>query len=98
MCLCPNLFLQGHQSHRCLLKGAQRESCRLFYLGQNEDCSLGDSPSDSPESLLQRGSGARSRYKILVKGEFDAIKPLFYKRLSASQEELMSSRRGLVLF
>jgi len=28
-----------------------------FYLGQNEDCSLGDSTSDSSERLLQRGSG-----------------------------------------
>ena len=98
MCLRPDLFLQGHQSHRRLLKDAQRESCKLFHLGQNEDCSLGDSPSDSSESLLQRDSAGRSICKILVKGEFDAIKPLFYKRLSASQEELMSSRRGLVLF
>ena len=30
------------------LKGA-------FYLGQNEDCGLGDSTSDSSEKLLQRG-------------------------------------------
>ena len=28
-----------------------------FYLGQNEDCSLGDSTSDSSETLRQRGSG-----------------------------------------
>ena len=28
-----------------------------FYLGQNEDCSLGDSTSDSSEKLLQRGRG-----------------------------------------
>ena len=50
-----------------------------FSLGQNEDCSLRDSPSDSPESLLQRGSGARSMYKILVKEEFSTIKHSFYK-------------------
>ena len=39
-----------------------------FYLGQNEDCSLGDSTSDSSERLLWRGSGGRSIYMILVKG------------------------------
>ena len=30
------------------------------------------------EKLLQRGSGRRSIYKILVKGEFIAIKYSFY--------------------
>ena len=49
----------------------------LFYLGQNENCSLGDcSTSASSEELYQRGSGARSTYKMLVKGEFSAIKHL----------------------
>ena len=41
-----------------------------FYLGQNEDCSPGDSTADSSERLLQRGSGGRSIHTILVKGEF----------------------------
>ena len=66
-----------------------------FYLGQNEDCSLGDSTS---ERLLQRGSGGRSIYKVFEKGEFKAIKRLLYKRFSASHKELMSSRRDLVIF
>ena len=56
----------------------------------HEGCSLGDSTSDSSKRLLQRGSGERSIYKILVKGEFSAIKHLLYKRFSASHEELMS--------
>ena len=30
-----------------------------FYLGQNEDCILGDSTSESSERLLQRGNGDR---------------------------------------
>ena len=48
-----------------------------FYLGQNENCSLGDcSTSDSSEELFQRGSGGRSTCKLLVKGEFSAIKRL----------------------
>ena len=59
-------------------------------LGGNEDCSMGGSISESSERLLQRSSGEKSRYKILVKGEFNAIKCLLYKRFSASHEELMS--------
>ena len=39
-----------------------------FYLGQNEDCSLGDSTSDSSKKLLRRRSRRRSIYMILVKG------------------------------
>ena len=51
----------------------------VLYLGQNEDCSPGGSISDSSETLLQRGSGGRSIYKVLVKGEFNTIKHSFYK-------------------
>ena len=58
---------------------------------QNEDCSPGDSTSESFERMLHRGSGGRSIYKILVKGEFSAIKHSFYKRFSASQEEELTS-------
>ena len=61
-----------------------------FYLGQNEDFSLGDSTSDSSEKLPQRSRGGRLIYVTLVKGDFSAIKHLSYKRFSASQEELMS--------
>ena len=61
-----------------------------FYGGQHEDCSLGDSTSDSFEKLLQRGSRGRSIYMISVKGEFSAIKHVFYKRFSASHEKLSS--------
>ena len=70
-----------------------------FYLGQNEDYSLEDSISDSSEKLLQRGSGGRrSIYMILVKGEFNSVKHLFYKKFSANYEELMFLWRELVLF
>ena len=68
-----------------------------FYLGQNEDCSPGDSMSDSSERLLQRVSGGRLIHRILVKGEFNEIKHLFYKRFSASHKELMSSWRDLLV-
>ena len=60
-------------------KDAQLERCK-FYLGQNEDCTLEGSISDSSDRLLQSGSGGRSIYKVLVKGEFSAMKHSFYKR------------------
>ena len=44
-------------------KDVQLESCE-FYLGQNEDCSLGGSISDSSERLLQRGSGGGNNIKF----------------------------------
>ena len=68
-----------------------------FYLGQDEDCSPGGSISDSSERLLQRGSGGRSVYKVLLKGEFNTLKHSFYKRIFVSPEGLMSPRRDLVL-
>ena len=68
-----------------------------FYLGQNEDCSLGGSLSDSSERLLQSGSRGESIYKVLVKGEFNTMKHSFYKRFFVSHEGLMSPWRDLVL-
>ena len=38
-----------------------------FYLGQNQECRLGDSTSDSSEKLLQRSRGMVSIHEILVK-------------------------------
>ena len=51
-----------------------------FYLGQNGACSLGDSISDISERLFESGSGGKSIYKVLVKGEFNTMKPSVYKR------------------
>ena len=39
--------------HKFILRELQVK----FYLGQNEDCSLGDSTSNSSEKMLQRGRG-----------------------------------------
>ena len=50
--------------------------------GLNEDCSPGGSISNSSERLLQSGSGGKSIYKVLVKGDFNAMKHSF--------EDLMS--------
>ena len=43
-----------------------------FYLGQNEDCNLGNSTSDSSERLLHRGGrGGGGQHRCdFVKGEY----------------------------
>jgi len=73
-------------------KDAQRESYKLSFIWFKMRTAA-DSTSDSSEKLLQRGSDGKAIYMILVKGEFNTIKHLFYsyKKLSASHEELMSS-------
>ena len=58
-------------------------------LGWNENCRLGGRISDSSEGLLQSGSGGRSMYKVLVKGEFNATEHSFYKRFLANHEDLI---------
>ena len=45
---------------------------------------------DCSERLLQSGSGGKSVYKVLVKGEFNTMKHSFYKRFFVSHEDLMS--------
>ena len=57
----------GHRSQCGLQKIAHHESCELFYLWQNEDCSPGDSLSAGSEKLLQKDKTSVSIYMILVK-------------------------------
>ena len=47
-----------------------------FYLGQNEDCSLGGGTSDSSERLLQKGSQVKtsSSFKVLLHTYFQVYK------------------------
>ena len=59
-------------------------------MGQDEDYSLGGSPSGSSERLLQSGSGGKAIHEVLVKGEFNAMKHSIYKRFFVSREDLMS--------
>ena len=47
--------------------------------------------------VLQSGSGGKSIYKVLEKGEFNTMKHLFYKRLFVSHEGLMLTIRDVVL-
>ena len=57
-----------------------------FYLWQNEDCSPGDSISDSSEKLFQRGGGGGkgSIYVIFGEGGIHAIKHIFLQKVSTS--------------
>ena len=45
---------------------------------------------DSSERVLQSGSGGKTIYKVLVKGEFNTMKHSFYKRLFVGHEDLIS--------
>ena len=49
-----------------------------------------EAASQSFERLLQSGSGGRSIYQVLVKGEYNTVKHTFYKRFFVSHEDLMS--------
>ena len=55
-----------------------------FSLGQNEDCSLGDSTSDSFEKLLKSASTERSVYVIFGEGGLHAIKHVFCQKAATS--------------
>ena len=50
-----------------------------FYLGQNEDCSLGSSITDHSERLLQRGSGGRSILRFWWRGSSIPLSTHFTK-------------------
>ena len=52
-----------------------------FYLGQNEDYNPDDSPSESSETLLQKGRlGKVSIHVILVKEEYMQSSTYFFRR------------------
>ena len=80
--------------HKFILREVQVK----FYLGQNEDCSPGDSITDSSEKLLQRGRGEGQHLCDFGEGGVLAIKHIFLQKVSASHEEQSSSCRTLVLF
>ena len=76
-----------------------------FYLGQTEDCSLGDNTSDSSEKLLQRGNGGKvSIYVILVEEEYIQSSIYFSGRFLlvlwsfGSHEEQSSPWRILLIY
>ena len=50
----------------------------MFYLGQNEDYSLGDSFSNSTEKLLPKDRGKGQYICDFGEGEIHAIKHIFF--------------------
>ena len=85
-------------SQRCRLtkKYIQHGSYELsFYLGQNEDCSLGDSTSDSFEKWLQRGRGESQHTHDFGDRRIHAIKHIFFQKVSSSlMKPLLVTRNG----
>ena len=82
----------GQGSLTCCSPWVTKSGTRLSdwtELGRNEDYRLGGRTSDSSEGLPQSGGGGRSMYKVLVKGEFNAIKHSFSKRFLANHEDLI---------
>ena len=61
-----------------------------FYLGQNEDCSLGNGASSTSERLLQRGRGEGQYTLILAKEEIHTVKHM-YRRFLLSLMKLFAS-------
>ena len=56
-------------------KNVQLESCELSFIwGKMRTAAQEAAISDSSERLLQSGSGGKSIYKVLVKGEFNTMK------------------------
>ena len=77
---------------------AQFERCELnFILGKMRTAAQ-ETASQRTMRNCSKETVGEGQYVILVKGEFSAIKHLFYKRFPATCEELKSSFSGLVLF
>ena len=68
--LCQVLWWRGEEGSVNLKKCLMWELGVSFIRGQNEDCSLGDSTSDSSEKLFQRQRDKASIHVTLVKGLF----------------------------
>ena len=77
----PNINLKRMPNMRVQVK---------FYLGQNEDCSLGDSTSDSPGKLLQTDSGEGQYIRDFGEEAIHAIKHIFFQKVSAGHKEQLS--------
>ena len=71
-----------------------RELQVKFPLGQNEDCSLGESISDGSEKLLQRGKGKGSIYVILIKREHMQSSTYYFGENFCCSHEASASHRN----
>ena len=71
-------------------KDVQLESCELSFILGKMRTAAQEGASQIALKLLQSSSGGKSIYKVLVKGESNTFKHLFYKKFVASHEDLMS--------
>ena len=69
----------------CQLKGVQHKSCELSFIwGKKGTVAQETAPQIALRDCSKEAVGRRSMYKILIKGVFNTIKRLFYKRFSAN--------------
>ena len=76
----------------------QLENCELSFIRSKIRTATQETTAQITLRECTKEAVGTSVYKILVKGEFSAVKHLLYKSFSASREELMSSFSDLVLF
>ena len=76
----------------------QFERCQLSFIWGKMRTAVQETASQRTLRNCSKETVGESQYVSLVKGEFNAIKHLLYKRFPASREELKSSFSGLVLF
>ena len=63
------------------IKDVQLESCELSFIWDKMRTAAQEAASQIALRLLQSGSGGKSIHKVLVKGELNIMKHLFYKRV-----------------
>ena len=76
----------------------QFERCELSFIWGKMRTAAQETASQRTLRNCSKETVGEGQYVTLVKGEFSAIKHLFYKRFPATCEELKSSFSGLVLF
>ena len=74
-----------------LKKDIQLESCELSFIwGKMRTSALEATSQIALRDCSQRGSGGKSIYEVLLKGEFNIMNHSIYKRFFVSHEDLMS--------
>ena len=97
MCVCLG-SLEGGKFVLSTIKEAQLGSCELSFIwGKMKTAAQETVPQIALRDCSEEAVG-EGQCMILVKGEFNEMELLLYKRFSASHEELMSPRRDLVIF
>ena len=78
-------------------KKAQCESCELSFIwGKNEDCSSGDSTSDTSEKLLHRGKGKGQYICDFSNGGSTCNQAHVFQKVSTSLMKLLLVTRTVI--